>query len=63
MGAAPGFREASRGTLIAVGYYGYSWSSTITGSGAHFLHFGYNGVYPQDGSSRAYGLQLRCLQE
>ncbi len=44
---------------------GYIWSSTIpTGSGnAHSLGFGYGGVGPQSNFSRAYGFQLRCLQE
>ena len=49
--------------LWAVGYYGYSWSSSIAGSEAHFLSFGYNGVYPQGNDNRARGIQLRCLQE
>ncbi len=68
-GPAPGFRDsgwrgvAAGGTLHQVGNNGYSWSSTITGSHAHFLYFYYYGVYPQHYDSRAYGLQLRCLQE
>ncbi len=64
---APGSRDAMSargfGGLRDVGNNGYSWSSTVTGSNAHFLDFGYYGVGPQDGNYRAYGLQLRCLQE
>ncbi len=66
---APGFRDAGNnrgyGTLYYVGSAGYFWSSSIpAGSGnAHFLDFYYYGVYPQGHNSRAYGLQLRCLQE
>ena len=50
------------GGLRDVGNNGYSWSSTITGSNAHFLNFNYNGVNPQNNNNRANGLQLRCLQ-
>ncbi len=60
---APGLRGYEHGKVRDVGYGGYSWSSTITGSNAHFLRFHYGGVYPQDYSNRAYGLQLRCLLE
>ena len=62
---APGDRAYEYGTLWYVGNGGYIWSSTIpTGSGnAHSLGFGYGGVGPQSNFSRAYGFQLRCLQE
>ncbi|MDE6499326.1 MAG: hypothetical protein K2K83_01295 [Rikenella sp.] len=64
---APGFRDAGNnngyGTLYRVGYSGYSWSSAVTGADAHFLNFNFTEVYPNDYNSRAYGLQLRCLQE
>ncbi len=66
---APGWRESgwrgveTGGKVYGVGNDGYSWSSTITGSGAHFLHFYYNGVSPQNSDGRAFGFQLRCLQE
>ncbi len=51
------------GGLRDVGYYGYSWSSAIAGSNARYLDFYYDGVTPQNNNYRAYGLQLRCLQE
>ena len=66
---APGFRDAGStkgyGVLWNVGNNGYSWSSTIpTGSGyAHLLDFDYSWLNPQSSNYRAYGLQLRCLQE
>ncbi len=64
---APGYRDAMStrgfGGLRVVGDNGYSWSSTFTGSNAHFLNFSYNGVGPQDYNSRAHGFPLRCLQE
>ncbi|MDE5945490.1 MAG: hypothetical protein K2G93_07920 [Rikenella sp.] len=51
--------------MYVVGYGGYSWSSTIpTGStSAHYLRFYFGGISPNNGSYRAYGFQLRCLQE
>ncbi len=62
-----GYRNATGGSgkLYNVGNAGYVWSSTIpTGSGyAHSLGFSYGGVGPQDSYYRAYGRQLRCLQE
>ncbi|MDE6499223.1 MAG: hypothetical protein K2K83_00770 [Rikenella sp.] len=43
---------------------GYSWASSVTtGAYAYYLSFGYGGVSPNDSNGRAYGLQLRCLQE
>ena len=62
MHPAPGVRGHGEGALWYVGNDGYSWSSAITGSSAHFLNFLYNGVRPQHIAYRAYGLQLRCLQ-
>ena len=72
MGAAPGLRESGYnnrlGTLYNVGVYGYSWASAIpaaTGVGhrAYCLGYYYGGFGPNNGGNRAYGFQLRCLQE
>jgi hypothetical protein len=67
---APGFRDSGyrtaengAGKLYAVGASGYSWSTAIAGITAHFLDFGFGGISPQYGDYRAFGLQLRCLQE
>ena len=60
---APGYRHPSYGTLYSVGVYGFSWSSTASGSNAHNLGFSYGGVGPQSYSNRAYGFPLRCIQE
>ncbi|MDE6499292.1 MAG: hypothetical protein K2K83_01125 [Rikenella sp.] len=49
--------------MYAVGYNGYSWSSSFTGTGTYRLAFNYGGIYPNSSSNRAYGFQLRCLQE
>ncbi len=62
-GPAPGYRHAFYGTLWSVGYSGYSWSSTVSGSNVRFLDFGFYGVYPQHSNYRAHGFPLRCLQE
>ena len=67
-GPAPGYRDSgynkAGGALWLVGYYGYSWSTSILSgsSSARFLYFGYDGVSPQGNSYRAYGFPLRCLQ-
>ena len=66
---APGFRDAfsdrGYGRLWYIGHDGFSWSSAIpAGSGdAHYLLFYYGGIGPQNYNYRAYGFQLRCLQE
>ena len=64
-GPAPGGRGHGSGLLYSVGHAGYVWSSTIpAGSGsAHYLDFYYVRIVPQHLNSRAYGFQLRCLQE
>ncbi len=65
--APPGFRDSGYnngyGRLCHIGSAGYSWASTISGSNVHFLFFNLSGVYPQRIDNRAFGLQLRCLQE
>ncbi len=60
---APGLRAYQYGTLYHVGSYGYSWSSSESGTHARYLDFGTGGVSPQASTYRANGLQLRCLQE
>ncbi|MDE6499613.1 MAG: hypothetical protein K2K83_02770 [Rikenella sp.] len=51
--------------MWSVGYYGYSWSSTIPAgsTSAHNLNFDYGGIHPNNLYGRAAGFQLRCLQE
>ncbi|MDE6499652.1 MAG: hypothetical protein K2K83_02975 [Rikenella sp.] len=49
--------------LFRVGYSGYSWATAVVGTYAHNLNFNCGGVYPNDGSGRATGFPLRCLQE
>ncbi len=51
------------GGLRAVGASGYSWSSSIAGTNARNLGFGYSWLNPQSSYGRAYGFPLRCLQE
>ncbi len=67
---APGFRDSGyrnatggSGKLYSVGDYGFSWSSSIAGTNAHYLGFYYSWLSPQGSGHRATGLQLRCLQE
>ncbi len=64
---APGWRDAGNnhgfGTLYAVGNTGHSWSSSIAGSHAYYSLFLSEWFNPHYSYYRAYGLQLRCLQE
>ncbi len=60
---APGFRAYQYGTLYSIGDYGYSWSSLVSEGNAYHLGFGADWLLPQGNLSRAYGFQLRCLQE
>ena len=65
--APPGFRDAfgdrGYGGLGYVGARGSSWSSTAFGSSIRFFELGPDWLTPQHSSLRAYGFQLRCLQE
>ena len=68
---APGWRESggrgsgTGGNLYGVGESGYGWSSMIPmgSTYAHSLSFDYGGSNPNNYGNRAYGFQLRCLQE
>jgi hypothetical protein len=60
---APGFRAYQYGTLYSIGDYGYSWSSLVSEGNAYHLGFGADWLLPQGNLNRAYGFQLRCLQE
>ncbi len=59
---APGYRHRDYGTLYDAGGAGYIWSS-IAGTYARNLNFGYSWLHPQGSNGRALGLPLRCLQE
>ncbi len=51
------------GNLYGAGDSGFSWASSCTGTNAYRLNFYYGTVYPHYNGKRAYGFQLRCLQE
>ena len=63
----PGFRDAGSrtgGRLYEVGFSGYGWSSTFTGSSAHYLYFNYGFLARMANKTPGgRGFQLRCLQE
>ncbi|WP_294597053.1 hypothetical protein [uncultured Rikenella sp.] len=46
-----------------VGYGGYSWSATAVPPHSQYLAAEPNMFNPSHTSSRAHGLQLRCLSE
>ena len=64
---APGFRGPGNngrfGNLIAPGFYGYSWASTVNKTNSLFLSFDTRGITTSYSDYRAHGLQLRCLSE
>ncbi|WP_300681702.1 hypothetical protein, partial [uncultured Rikenella sp.] len=64
---APGFRDPGHhgqfGNAIYVGNFGYSWSSTVSGTNGMHLDFGVRWLHPSGAHYRAYGFQLRCLSE
>ncbi|MDE6500440.1 MAG: hypothetical protein K2K83_07035 [Rikenella sp.] len=50
--------------MYNVGDSGYGWTSSVAGGTyAYYLSFNYDSVRPNNSSGRAYGFQLRCLQE
>ena len=59
---APGYRIVDSGELCRVGYSGFSWSSTVSGSNSYYLDFYPTRLVPQTSTHRAIGRQLRCLQ-
>ena len=65
----PGFRDsgwrgvAAGGTLHQVGSHGAGWSTKTASNDTYYLRFDCDWLVPQNSSCRAYGLQLRCLQE
>ncbi len=69
MGAAPapGYRDSGYyngfGALRDIGNCGYSWASTTSGNNARYLDFSPTWLRPQSSYYRAFGFQLRCLQE
>lgn len=58
--------DVDMGMLGNVGSYACYWSSSPHSYGstsAGVLYFGGGNVFPQNNSSRAYGLNVRCMQE
>ncbi|MDE5944827.1 MAG: hypothetical protein K2G93_04490 [Rikenella sp.] len=49
--------------MYYVGFHGYSWASSVTGSHGYFLDITHSRIAPNTSNYRAFGLQLRCLQE
>lgn len=60
---AMGYRNGNSGTLNAVGYYGYSWSASVSGTNAKRLGFSLSGVSPGAIGTRACCFPARCIQE
>ncbi len=60
---APGYRHRDTGALSSVGYGGFSYSSSVSGSTGVYLDFCVTDLRPSYTDYRAYGFQLRCLQE
>ena len=62
-GTAPGYRERTNGALSSIGYYGYSWASTVNDIHSMYLGLSVTWLNTSYSNSRAYGFQLRCLSE
>ncbi len=64
---APGFRDGGiygrLGALTHVGYGGYSWASTVSGTNGMYLNFFVTWLGPSSAYYRGHGLPLRCLSE
>ena len=61
---AAGFRDSYYGSLLDVGSYGFSWSSSpSTGIHGYGLYFISGSVNPSNHNYRAYGFNVRCVQE
>lgn len=63
--AAAGFRDCTTGALLDVGMQGDAWSSSSYASGnynAGYLAFNASLVNPLNGTNRANGLPVRCVQ-
>ena len=60
---ATGYRDVGYGTSYSVGYASLIWSSSTSGSIACNLDFSSGGIAPNANYQRAYGFQVRCLQE
>jgi hypothetical protein len=60
---ASGRRGGNSGSLSFVGSYGCYWSASPDDRLAHNLYFDNGSVGPSNGSSRAFGQSVRCLQE
>ncbi|WP_299456961.1 hypothetical protein [uncultured Rikenella sp.] len=60
---APGHRYSLSGDPVNVGTYGFSYSSSVSGSNGVYLSFSVTYLHPSDAYHRCHGLQLRCLSE
>ena len=58
---APGYRYRDTGEPVGVGFHGFSYSSSVSGSNGVYLNFSVTDLNPSRAHGRAYGLQLRCL--
>jgi len=57
-----GYRDASNGSLDAVGFSALYWSSTVAGAYSRYLVF-YSSAANMVSSYRAYGSSMRCLKD
>ena len=60
---AGGYKEDNQGEAQSVGNEGSLWSASVTGTIGVNLNFHYAGLSPSNANYRAYGFQVRCLQE
>ena len=57
-----GYRYRSNGSLLDVGFLGFYWSSTVSGTYSRFLYFGSSSA-GMSTFTRADGYSVRCLKD
>ncbi|MDR2804065.1 MAG: fibrobacter succinogenes major paralogous domain-containing protein, partial [Dysgonamonadaceae bacterium] len=61
--SAAGGRARSGGAQLNVGYNGYYWSTTTTGTNSYALGFAIGSITVASTNNRAGGLTVRCVSE
>ena len=58
-----GYLSIDKGALNGVGIFGYYWNASPNNQGSYSLGFYSDNIVPNNESSRASGVPVRCIQE